>query len=330
MKYSKQYLDTLQFNSSEHRSAIQDLLFRAKNQEKLTYAESEFVFNLTQLLQGETPKDKLDHKSFDCCKKPYFIHLYLIYSGNLSGGKPAFDFNGLISIERKNLEIKELEVEYKNWLPNLSKFNHKNGLMNLIASEANNEIKELNKLAKKEYWGSNLLNSKIKAISLHSKFVYISVESMFEESQSDSINVTCGGKEVVIDKNSIVHIFWRHYAGITKQYDTNKSFHLDFKIKHFEIPVELASVLKKIGALITINEDTNFLIPVKIRETIYSIWTKKVKESIKGKGLVEVIKLQTFYPTKNREELQRVNDEYIEIIIDDELSVFKEKNSLQS
>ena len=85
MKYTKQYLDSLQFNSPEHHSVIQDLLSKATKQEKLTFAESEYVFKLTQLLQGETPNDILDHKRFNCCRKPFFKHLYLIYAGNLNG-----------------------------------------------------------------------------------------------------------------------------------------------------------------------------------------------------------------------------------------------------
>ncbi|EPR64999.1 hypothetical protein [Cyclobacterium qasimii] len=142
MKYTKKYLDNLESNSEEEKLVIEDLLSKATKKDNLTSAESEYVFMLTQLLQGVNPTDKLDHKSFDCCKQPYFKNNYLIYAGNLNGSNPSFDFKGEIESGRKIVEIKELEEEHQEWLPNLSKFNHKDRLMNLIASEANIEIKK--------------------------------------------------------------------------------------------------------------------------------------------------------------------------------------------
>jgi hypothetical protein len=153
------------------------------------------------------------------------------------------------------------------------------------------------------------------------------VESIFEEIQSDSFKVFCGAKEVVIDLDSIVHIFWRHYAGIAKQYNTRKSFHLDDKIKHFKLPSELSNILKKLGNSISIPDEVNFLIPLKIRGVIYSVWTKKAKRRIEGNGLLEMVRLQTFYPTEEKSELKKIIDDYTEIVIDTELSVFKVKNA---
>ncbi|EPR67628.1 hypothetical protein ADICYQ_3416 [Cyclobacterium qasimii M12-11B] len=43
--------------------------------------------------------------------------------------------------------------------------------------------------------------------------------------------------------------------------------------------------------------------------------------------MVEVIRLSTFYPTEEINELNKISNDYFEIVIDTDLSVYKEKTT---
>lgn len=325
MKYSRSYLEKLKLGSKDHQDVLLDLFTRASRDKPMSYSESEYLFRFTIIEHTDEHGNKrnLDPRDFKCCGVPFFNHQYLIYLRNFNGAKPALNHRGLIPIPQKMRDLKELDFIHQEWLPNLGKFNHKDQLLNLIASEANKEIKTLKKLRTTNSWGYNSYKAKEKGISLHSKYLYNKITMMFEESPTKVLKVDCGGIEVIIDQNSIVHICWRHYAGIAKQFPTNKSFHLDRKLSILELPFELQSTLDEIGNNIKLSIKSSILLPIKLRGVIYSIWLKKVKESIKGLGQTEFIRLSTFYPTEEQNELNRILDFFVEIKVNKELSVFE-------
>lgn len=325
-KYSKKYLlkfrKNKHFGSEEHKEVGHDLLNKANNSEKLSIAEANFVCDILKLSIPADPKDVINLDDYKVCREYVFKDLYLNYYNNLNGIKPARDYMGPIAVDKKRVDIKKLDEFNNEWFPKLGIFNHKDQLLNLIVSEANKELKEIKRRHETSGKGYNALRAKQKSVSLHSKYLYLTIKEFFEEIENGSVIVNFNEREVHIDSASLVHIMFRHYAGITKQFDTGKSFHLDRSINHFEIPNELKSILEQIQDSGQLPSSQIDFIPIKFNSTIYAIWTGELKTYIKGKGQVTVRKLKTFYPIEDENELNKINGNYDEISIDDNLSYY--------
>ena len=329
-KYSRHELETLtkgsNFGSESHKQIIQDLLDRAHKNESMTYAESETVCRFMELSISEHPKDDFDISKFEVCNDYHFKSLYLTYHNNLNGSKPARNFLGSISISQKQIDIQKLEDFHNEWYPRVRKFNNKDSLLNTIASEFKDEFKHLDNLHSSQGWGNNLYKAKIKSVSLHSKYVYLTVKAIFEENDNPII-LNLNNYEVHIDQSSLVHILRGHYAGVVKQFDTGKSFHLDKSIKHLELPNHLKEILDLIGVSGKLPNHQIEHIPIRYNGEIYSIWTKKVKAHKKGVGQTEFMRLQTFYPVTEQQDLNKISAEFSEQPIADKISLFI-KNAL--
>jgi hypothetical protein len=148
------------------------------------------------------------------------------------------------------------------------------------------------------------------------------VKEFFEENKSDFVIAQFGTREIEINTHSLIHIMFRHYGGAIKQFDTEKSFHLDTTIKYKELPYEIKSIIELIGTHSSLNSQAIKFIPLKINGNIYSMWTEQITEYRKGKGKVVYTRLETFYPTELKEELDRIANEFQEIKIDERLSGF--------
>lgn len=324
-KYTRHDLETLtkgnNFGSVRHKQVIQDLLDRAHKNQPMSYAESETVCRFMELSISEDPKDNFDITKFEVCNDYHFKGLYLIYHNNLNGAKPARNFLGPISISQKQIDIQKLDDINNEWYPKVRKFNNKDSLLNTIASEFKDEFKHLDKLYNSSEWGYNLYKAKIKSISLHSKYVYLTVKAFFEENDNPII-INLNTHQIHIDKSSLVHILRGHYAGIVKQFDTGKSFHLDKSIKHLELPNHLKEILELIGMSNKLPLDQLEHIPIRYNGEIYSIWTKQVKMHLKGGGQTEFTRLQTFYPVTEKKDLDKLLNNFSEYVIDSEISIF--------
>lgn len=310
------------FQNPETRKMIQDLIDRTVKNEKMTQAEIQRACSLMEYSKPLDHDFEFDIYKYDACKDYIFRKLYLVYHGNLDGRLPAHNAFGLVPLEQKKFEIKRLDEFYAEWTPVISKFNHKEALLNDLASEANIELKQLDKLGDKLNWDYRELAQKRKAVTLHSKYIYLTAKEFFEENKSDFVIAKFGASEIEINTHSLIHIMFRHYGGAVKQFDTEKSFHLDTTIKYKELPYELKSIIESLGSDSELSTQGIKFIPVKINAKIYSIWTEKVTKYPKGKGKVEYIRLETFYPTELKEELDKIANNYKEIKIDERLSGF--------
>ena len=134
-KYSKLYLDKISgdpiFGTDEHKNIIEELLERAHNNEKLSIAESDFICRFMELAITVATNKKFNLEKFITCDDYIFEGLYLKYYNNLDGSKRAKDYDGPISIAQKQIDIENLNSYHHKWYPKLSKFNHKESLLNL-------------------------------------------------------------------------------------------------------------------------------------------------------------------------------------------------------
>ncbi len=333
-KYSKAYLLKFRnknyYGNSEPKKVISELVDKACKNKKLSLSEADFVCAFIKHSTPKTPKDKkLNIDNFLVCKDYLFKDLYIKYYNNLNGIKQAKNFLGPISIDQKQIDVKKLDDYHKEWFPKLAKFNHKERLLNLVASEANKELKDISKEYETSNRGYNVLKAKQKSISLHSKYIYLTVKAFFEEIDEDSIVINFNNERIHIDRGSLVHIMFRHYSGVVKQYDTRKSFHMDNSINPFDLPNVLKVILEKISHSGQFPTSQIKFIPIKYNEIFYSIWTEEIKTSKKGKGLISYRNLKTFYHTEDLNELNMLTRDFEEIPVDDRLSYYVKRPTLK-
>lgn len=314
-------------DKTEVQKIIQDLMNRAHTNDKMTQAEIKLICSFMEHAVPKDPGFDFNICNYEVCRDYIFRKLYLIYCGNLEGRFPAHNAFGLVPIEQKETEIQKLHEFYIEWTPTVSKFNHKDDLLNNTASETNIELKNLNKLHNSLRWEGPLLEEKRKAIILHSKYIYLIAKEFFEINNSSFVTANFGSNQIEINTYSLIHILFGHYAGAIKQFDTQKSFHLDPTINNKELPFELKGILERLGSNTQISNQSIKFIPCRLNGKIYSMWTQNTIKHERGKGKIEFTRLETFYPTESIEELNKINNEFTEIIIDESLSGFTRKTN---
>ena len=322
------------FGSEKSIKLVQDLFDKVAEKGKLTQAESDCLCRFLHKSKQHGP-DKINVQDFDeVCSGYIFKKLYLSYHGNLDGRLPAYRIGDysmeLIPSEDKKNDVRKLQTFFLHWEQVVSKFKHTEALLNDLASETNIELKQLDKLNDKVNWSLQELAEKRKATILHSKYIYLTAKEFFEENRSDFVIAQFGTHEIEINTRSLIHIMFRHYAGAIKQFDIQSSFHFDTTINYKKLPNELKFILESLGQNSEISIQSIRFIPLKINDKIYSIWTDKATKYPKGKGKVEYTRLETFYPTEFKDELDKIANEYLEIKVNDQLSGFAKKTVTNS
>lgn len=131
------------------------------------------------------------------------------------------------------------------------------------------------------------------------------------------------GQDIEINEYSIIHILNRHFSEVTKQ-NFNKSYHgEDIKPKYLN---------KQLKEIMTMIDDSKYFdnqtinnINFRYKDTDYAIWISKRIKQEKGKGNVEFNRLETFYPIKNKEELDKLKQSYDYHQINDDIGVYVKK-----
>jgi len=313
------------FGSKKPQEVFTNLEERAKTKKDLSVIEANYYCQLIDLLKPIDPNTApINVEDREVCKNYHFRKLYLQYYDNLNGGKPAYDYkNDLIPIEQKQKDLQYLELFANEWEKVLSRNNYSEELLNYVVKETNWEIKGLKNLpeVKNKVWNYNLYKAKLKAIILHSKYIYITAKEIFESLDNDTFFISLNNHEIEFNTYSLIHIFSRHLARGVKQYDLNKSY-LTSNFNHRYLPTQLKYILELIDESgVYVNQSINF-IPIRYKGIIYSIWTQEVQKSIKGKGNIKYIRMETLYPTEVSRELQKLASDYKEVKINNNVGVF--------
>lgn len=298
--YSKKDLKNLEFGTKDFQIAIENIIHLMSNKEKLNYAESEFIHSVFRSNKDENSFITFFSSFKEYLRIPNFMYKYLVFIGDFEKPRAISNAHGEFFSKEEILDdIIMFQNEYIEWKPKIKKFNHKNDLLlNVISSEFNKELKELNLIQNKEQF-----IKKEKAIILHSKHIYHKVDAMFEELKKKEISsVWMQNVVIIIDYKSIVHIFRGHFAGKAKQFDTYKDFFTDRNIDHEYLHLFLKFLLDEIGKykLIDLNQIKSFSIPIEFNKKVYEFWFKKIENNPK------TYHLETFYPVQQTIRLNQI------------------------
>jgi DNA-binding ferritin-like protein (Dps family) len=301
---------------------FQTLKDKVSKGETLSEHEKEFFCMGIKYQNGEN-----EAKTYSECENVKFKFLYLVYYTDLSGGlkyhKPV---NGKIKeVEPGEVQedLKYLNQKNNEWEPVIAKNNHTEQLLQQLAKETREHIKEFDKLP--EY--KNIFSKgkkylfKRKAIILHSKYIYCKALENFERLNPDDKIYEIDGKQIEFNEYSMVHILSRHYAQSAKQYKTNKSFHIkDFDYR--TISIDLKNIIKKIDESNLYSGKSIKKIPIQFKGIDYLIWTEQKTKPVIGQGNVSFIRLQSFYPVIDSIEKSKIVQDYTIHKLNDLLSLY--------
>jgi hypothetical protein len=303
---------------------LQELVQRIHNGEKMSVAETEFACSALRATKAEGDISFVNIGAIPACQDFIFRNLYISYFQDLEGKYGIEKFTGLVSMEEKREDVIRLNEYYKDWEKVVSSNRHSENLLNLVINEISKDLKYIRKLHEKGQINDDDYEYKRKSIVLHSKYLYLTAKAFFDEYQSDSVVCLLHGKKIEINEHSLVHILNRHMAGAAKQFDTGKSFHLDRRIKWFELPTEVKEIIERLGTNDETKEFKLEYIPFKLNGVIYGIWTKPHVKHVQGKR-ISYQRLETFYPIESEKDLTDIQNNYNEVIIDDTLIAYMKK-----
>lgn len=311
MKYSRKKLDSFldkPINKTEYDAIAQELVSSVLKGEKVSLSEESFACSIIGMLRTfDTNELAYDITKIDSCKNYRFKNKYLLYFSDLNGNKIVRDVYGEIPIDRKKIDVEFLEKEYSNWKKNLKIKLNENSIIGFVARETEYQLKKLKKYGAKKMIGSRYLSYLEKSLTLHGKFIYLTVLETFQEHGKEEIIFDLHGNMVLIDSYSCVHTLFRHYSQSIKQHQIDKSYHFDENINFKDIPsfiLEILNCYSKSKSSSLFNKENIYF---QFRGSFYALWFRKLKKSIKGGKKVEYLRIQTLYPVELKEELQKIN-----------------------
>lgn len=308
-------IDELRFkNDSEAeqlrtRKIFEVLKAKAINKEVLTEHEKEFFCMAVKISQI----DDGVWEDYTCCDNYKFKFLYLTYLNDLTGGSAYYKVKGIDIYKVEPIEAQaDLNYLYgksDEWNLTIQKTNHSQQMLQQISTETRTELKNLSNLQEvlSGYWrkGSFVYIFKERAILLHSKYIYCIALEIFETLKPADLILEINAIQIEFNEYSLIHILNRHYAQITKQYDTRKTFHNeDFKPRILSI--QLKEILKDIDSSKLLQGKPIDKIGFQQNGTDYLIWTNEKVKSVKGQGNVEYRRLDTFYPVSDEAEKNKL------------------------
>lgn len=306
------------------RKIFLDLKSKAIKGETLTEHEKEFFCQGVRL---SLLNDGLE-TDYPCCANVIFKIKYLYYFHDLTGAstyqKPE---NGkLVDIpkEEAQRDLNYLINEAKEWMTEIQKTNHSSELMQQVSKETREQIKILDNSPefKNDIFSKGTFRYKYKlwGLLLMTKYAYLVCLEIIETLNEFPYKFKINSKSIEFDEFSLIHIIIRHYAELTKQYETGKSYHnVDFHPR--QLALDLESIFHMIEAVIPIENLNNIVFEYK--NQIYEIWINERNKSKKGVGNVKVLRLETFYPIQDKDRLKYILETFTSHYINDDLEYYK-------
>jgi hypothetical protein len=306
------------------RKIFDDLKNRATDNKKFFEREKDFFCTCLKLsdLNDGKPED------FDVCKDSIFKELYLTYfHNNLS--EPFYKHkkgNGIVQVghHEKIKDFKILMNISDQWYEEIKIENHSDRILQELSIETRRELKDLDtkyppllrKFAKKQ----DDYRLKKDKIILQSKFIYLLVKSVIENNDEKDFQIPFSGEIVEFTIFSLVHIVSRHYSEAIKD-NPDKTYHYE-NFYPTELHIDLNNILLEIDKanLIDINKTDNIIF--KFRKIVYQLYIQKKWESRKGKGNIQIFRIQTFYPIYSELKLNGLAENFNEIELNQDLSVY--------
>lgn len=305
------------------RKIFEDLRDRALKNGRLLEREKDFLCTCLKLSNF----DDGSLEDFRACDDYIFKELYLTYfHKNLSEPFYKTQKGKLreVTEQEKIRDFKTLMVISDQWHKQIEIGNHHDQILQELSIETRRDLKRLNI----KYSGLNKIFQKQKddyrlkkdKVILQSKFIYLLVKSVIENNNSKDFEIPFSNEVIEFNIYSLVHIVSRHYAEPIKD-NPEKTYHYG----HFyptELHLDLKNILVKIDGLHLIDIKNTDNIYFKFKDIIYRLWIQKRFKQLKGKGNIPIFRIQTFYPVYSKEEIENLKDNYKEISIDGDLTVF--------
>ncbi|GCC50329.1 hypothetical protein SanaruYs_05440 [Chryseotalea sanaruensis] len=153
----------------------------------------------------------------------------------------------------------------------------------------------------------------LKSVILHSKFIYYLVREFYEEFGHTGETVSIFGKDITIDSFCYIHIIFRHYAELSKEYQLGKTYHFDTNIDYKKIPSFLKDIIEQVGSTGDSTLFQNNSIHFIFRGAYYTIHVSPFG------GLP---RLATFFPVGRPAELAKLKS-FTEVPLDHELIILR-------
>jgi hypothetical protein len=325
MSYKIEDLDVKDDSEEEQarsRIIFEDLKDKAVKKEKISEHEKDFFcmgVRLSLLDDGRI-------EDYDCCSNYKFKITYLTYFHDLTGFGAYSKPRGTALYQPGKKEIGR-DIEYLRtmsigWLREVETTNHSEQTLQLISAETRSDLKEIEKKKGRILFARDREKYTLdrRKVLLQSRFIYCRTLQIFEMYGEEDFILRLNGQEIEITEASIIHILNRHFSKITKPH-SQKSFHIedfDPKILNKQLKT-IFETIENSGVYVGQPIDK---IAFKYDKIDYLVWTKKRIKQVRGKGNIEFIRLETFYPVTDAEELNGLKENYELMIIDDSLSVY--------
>ena len=309
MTYSRKYLSQLEASDLPNQNTLTEvlstLMAKLYANEAMTLAEKTFICRKLPLIHtDESIANPLDPYDFSTCEEVLFRIRYIIYFNNVNGWYKAYDWRGEIPAHHKERDLEMINRHHVSWYEVIRKTDHEDEILQHISKETRHHIKQIERYCRSQFMGGNRRDYLIKAIILHSKYMYYIVLEYYEENKPvESLKVN--SKYIKIDTFSFIHILFRHYAQIIKEYQVGKSYHNE-NIDYKNLPQELLKIIKYYMSI----EHNNFdeqKIYFSTEDGLYAIWFRNIKKDTEGGKTIEQLRVQTFYPVKDPVEIERVS-----------------------
>ena len=329
-------LDELDFKDGSEKEQIrtrkifEDLKQKAIDGKKLLEREKRFLCTGLKLTLKQSDGRP---ENFGFCDDFIFRELYLTYfHNNLSGPFYKAKKGKIVEVTQKEQvqDFKRLQIFSNKWQREIEKTNHKNQILQELATETRKDLKKLDKkyprLVRRFRRQQDRYRLQKDKIIMQSKFIYHLTKSVIENYDKSEFEIQFSGQTVELTIYSFVHIMSRHYSEHIKD-KPEKTYHYD----HFypkELHLDLRNILTEIDKLNRIDISKTDNIIFEYKTVVYHLWIQKRIKQVKDKGNVSFNRIQSFYPIYGKEKLTKIQSEYEIVELTTDLKVFIKNESL--
>lgn len=305
------------------RKIFESLKQRAINKEFLSEHEKDFFYEgvvLSKLDDGK-PED------YECCDNPKFKWIYLIYCDDVTGSSKYYDIKGknVYRVQPPQLQddLAYLYTKADEWEQIVLKENHSDQLLQQCCKETRLDLRSLDdeKNNAPFLMGSFLYQSKRRGIILRSKYLYLKALEIFEAIPTSELILRLNKEEIEINEYSIIHIASRHFAALSQQYESGKSYH-DKIFLPWLLPSQLRNIFLLIDQCGFYKNGSIEKIAIEYDGHPYMIWTGIKTKYVKDIGKVNYRRLETFYPLTDTNELIKLHVDYTLHKLSEHLSLY--------
>ncbi|MEX0287952.1 MAG: hypothetical protein AB3N14_02485 [Flavobacteriaceae bacterium] len=287
---------------------VQDLCDRVFNSEEISLAEEQFIGGIIEQLRKGDGSRAFKIEDYESCMNYHFRSRYLRYVNDLNGHREVMDYDGPIPISRKQKDVAFLQRTYEEWEHCLSDKTNGFQLINYVAQETYQQLKQLEKYAKTIQIGGNYKEYLRKTLILHGKYIYLLVKEFYQELGKAYEVIDLNGHKILIDGFTYVHTMFRHFSSHIKKHQTDKSYHFDTNIGFKEIPNFLIDAIHAYGVIPESKAFDQRKIYFAYNSNPYAIWFRPFKKDLKGGQREEYLRAQTFYPIENPAERSKLSE----------------------